>query len=72
MKKLLLAAVLSTIFAAAAIAEDNRDQAMGKHDMGPSPDSSMYKPDSATRTQGMASGKSGTSGTTKRPKSLDR
>jgi hypothetical protein len=50
MKKLILAAVLSTAFAAGALAEDNRDQAFGKHDMGPSPDSSMNRPDSATGT----------------------
>jgi hypothetical protein len=50
MKKLILAAVLSTVFAAGALAEDNRDQAFGKHDMGPSPDSSMNRPNSATGT----------------------
>ena len=41
MKKLLLAAALATVFVASALAEDSRDQAYGKHDMGPSPDSSM-------------------------------
>jgi hypothetical protein len=48
MKKLILAAVLSTVFAAGALAEDNRDQAYGKHDMGASPDSNMNRPNSAT------------------------
>jgi hypothetical protein len=48
MKKLTLAAILSTVFAAGALAEDNRDQAYGKHDMGASPDSSMNRPNSAT------------------------
>jgi hypothetical protein len=43
MKKLILAAILSTVFAAGALAEDNRDQAYGKHDMGASPDSSMNR-----------------------------
>lgn len=50
MKKLILAAVLSTVFAAGALAEDNRDQAFGKHDMGPSPNSNMNRPNSATGT----------------------
>ena len=63
MKKLLLAVALSTVFAAGALAEDNRDQAFGKHDMGPSTDS-MNKPNSATVTQGMATSKSGKSGAT--------
>jgi hypothetical protein len=71
MKKLLLAAALSTVFAAGALAEDNRDQAFGKHDMGPSTDS-MNKPNSATGTQGMATSKSGTSGATKHSKKLDK
>jgi hypothetical protein len=49
MKKLILAAALSCVFAAGgALAEDNRDQAYGKHDMGASPDSSMNRPNSAT------------------------
>ena len=48
MKKFILAAVLSTVFAAGAFAEDSRDQAYGKHDMGASPDSSMNRPNSAT------------------------
>jgi hypothetical protein len=70
MKKLLLAAALSCLFAATASAQtsDNtRDQAYGKHDMGPSTPS-MDKPNSATATQGMATG----SRTTKRSKRLDR
>jgi hypothetical protein len=35
MKKLFLAAAFTAVFAAGALAEDNRDQAFGKHDMGP-------------------------------------
>jgi hypothetical protein len=73
MKKLLMAAALSTVFAAAATAQNSdntRDPAYGKHDMGPSTPS-MNKPNSATATQGMASGKSGMR-TTKRSKRLDR
>jgi opacity protein-like surface antigen len=58
MKKLLLAAAFATVFAASALAEDSRDQAYGKHDMGPSPDSSMSKTNSAsTGTQGMTTSK---------------
>jgi hypothetical protein len=72
MKRLFLAAALSTLFAAGAFAEDSRDQAYGKHDMGASPDSSMNRPNSATGTQGMATNKSGTSGTTKHLKKLDK
>jgi hypothetical protein len=72
MKKLVLAAVLSSLFAAGALAEDNRDQAYGKHDMGASPDSSMNRPNSATGTQGMASGRSSTSGSTRHSKKLDK
>jgi hypothetical protein len=45
MKKLILAAALSCVFVASgALAEDDRDQAYGKHDMGASPDSSMNRP----------------------------
>jgi hypothetical protein len=40
--------------------------------MGPSPDSSMNKSNSATGTQGMASSKSGTTEATKRSKKLDK
>jgi hypothetical protein len=61
MKKLLLAAAFSMVFTAGALAEDNRDQAFGKHDMGPSNDS-MNKPNSATGTQGMATSKFSTWG----------
>ena len=71
MKKLLIAAALSTVFAAAATAqnsENTRDTAYGKHDMGPSTPS-MDKPNSATATQGMASG---SRTTTKRSKKLDK
>jgi hypothetical protein len=71
MKKFLLAMALSAVVAGPALAEDTRDQAYGKHDMGPSTES-MSKPNSATGTTGMASSKSGMSGTTKRSKKLDR
>jgi hypothetical protein len=48
MKKLILAATLSCVFVASgAVAEDDRDQAYGKHDMGASPDSSMSRPSTA-------------------------
>jgi hypothetical protein len=58
MKKLLLAAALSMVFVTSALAEDTRDQAYGKHDMGASPDSSMSKPNSASiGTQGMTTSK---------------
>lgn len=70
MKKLLMAAGLSIFFAAGASAQntDNtRDPAYGKRDMGPSTPS-INKPNSATGTQGMSSGKS----TTKRSKKLDQ
>jgi hypothetical protein len=72
MKKLFLAAALSTLFAAGAFAEDSRDQAYGKHDMGASPDSSMTRPNSASGTQGMATSRSVTNGTTKHSKKLDK
>ena len=71
MKKLLLAAALSSLVAATATAqnsENTRDTAYGKHDMGPSTPS-MDKPNSATATQGMASG---SRTTTKRSKKLDK
>ena len=71
MKKLLLAAAMSSLFAATATgqtSDNTRDQAYGKHDMGPSTPS-MDKPNSATTTQGMASG---SRTTTKRSKKLDR
>ena len=71
MKKIFLAAAFSTLFALSALAEDNRDQAFGKHDMGPSTDN-MNKPNSATATQGIATGKSGTSGTTKHSKKPEK
>ena len=70
MKTFLMAAALLTVFAATATAqnsENTRDTAYGKHDMGPSTPS-MDKPNSATTTQGMASG----SRTTKRSKKLDK
>jgi hypothetical protein len=70
MNKLLIAAALSIVFAAGANAqnaESNRDPAYGKRDMGPSTPS-INKPNSATGTQGMASGKS----TTKRSKKTDQ
>jgi hypothetical protein len=72
MKKLLLATALSTLFAAGALAEDNRDQAYGKHDMGASPDSSTNKPNSATGTQGMATRKSAANGAAKHSKKVDK
>jgi opacity protein-like surface antigen len=72
MKKFLLAAALSALFAAGALAEDSRDQAYGKHDMGASPDSNMNRPNSATGTQGMATSKSGTRGVPKRSKQVDK
>jgi hypothetical protein len=72
MKKLLLVSAIFSVLAGSALAEDNRDQAFGKHDMGPSPDSSMNKSNSATGTQGMASSKSGTTEATKRSKKLDK
>ncbi len=71
MKKLFMAAALSTVFTAAATAqnsENTRDTAYGKHDMGPSTPS-MDKPNSATATHGMASG---SRTTTKRSKKLDK
>lgn len=71
MKKIFLAAAFSTVCAFGALAEDNRDQAFGKHDMGPSTNS-MNKPNSATGAQGMATGKSGTSGTTKHLKKPEK
>jgi hypothetical protein len=71
MKKFLFAAAISAVFAGGALAEDNRDQAFGKHDMGPSADS-MNKPNSATGTQGMAPGKSVTGGTAKHSKKLEK
>ena len=73
MKKLLIAAALSTAFAAVATAQnadDTRDPPLGKRDMGPSTPS-INKPNSATTTQGMASGRAGMR-TTKRSKRLDR
>jgi hypothetical protein len=71
MKTILLVATFSTVFALGALAEDNRDQAFGKHDMGPSTNS-MNKPNSATGTQGMATGKARTSGTAKHSKNLEK
>jgi hypothetical protein len=71
MKRLLLAAAISAVFAGGALAEDNRDQAFGKHDMGPSPDS-MNKPNSATGTQGTAPSKSVTTGTAKHSKKPEK
>jgi opacity protein-like surface antigen len=71
MKKLFMAATLSIAFVTAAAAEDTRDQAFGKHDMGPSTPS-MNKPNSATGTQGMAGGSSGMHKTTKHSKNLDK
>jgi hypothetical protein len=48
MKKLILAAALSCVFVASgAVAEDDRDQAFGKHDMGSTPDNSTNRPNSA-------------------------
>jgi hypothetical protein len=55
MKKIILAVALSTFVAGGALAEDNRDQAFGKHDMGPSPDSNMDRNTTPTgSTRGMA------------------
>lgn len=71
MKKIFLVVAFSTLSGLGALAEDNRDQAFGKHDMGPSTDS-MNKPNSAPGTQGMAPSKSGTSGTAKHSKKLEK
>jgi hypothetical protein len=71
MKTLLLAAALSMLVATAVFAEDDRDQAYGKHDMGASPDTSTNRPNSATATQGMGPGKSA-SKSTKHSKKLDK
>ena len=72
MKKLILAVALSTFVAGGALAEDNRDQAFGKHDMGPSPDSNMDRNATPTSTtQGMAPSRS-ERGTVKHSKKVDR
>ena len=71
MQKLLIAATLSLAFITAATAENTRDQAFGKHDMGPSTPS-MNKPNSATGTQGMARGSSTMHKTTKHTKDMDK
>ena len=72
MKKILFAAAISAVFAGDALAEDNRDQAFGKHDMGPSPDSNINKANAATGTRGMANGQSGTTEAIKRSKKLNK
>jgi hypothetical protein len=72
MKRLFLAAVLSTLVSAGALAEDNRDQAFGKHDMGPSPDSNIDRNNTATGTQGMAIHRSASSKTARHSKKADR
>ena len=77
MKQLLLAVSISTLFAAsfatAAFAEDDRDQAAGKHDMGPSPNSGANDFHSATDSKGAAPFKKSNSGAIKeQPKEQTR
>jgi hypothetical protein len=73
MKIFLLATVLSALCITAAHAEDDRDQAYGKHDMGASPGSSMNRPNSATGTQGMVTTrKSPASAAAKHSKKMDK
>jgi hypothetical protein len=73
MKKLFLAAAFTAVFAAGALAEDNRDQAFGKHDMGPGHgNNTMNRPNSASgTTTGMATSKSATSKAIKHSKKMD-
>jgi hypothetical protein len=73
MKKFFLAAAFTAVFAAGALAEDNRDQAFGKHDMGPGHgNNTMNRPHSASgTTTGMATTKSATSRATKHSKKMD-
>ena len=73
MRELILAVALSTLVAGGALAEDNRDQAFGKHDMGPSPDGNMDRNTTPTgSTQGMAASKPTERGTLKHSKKVDR
>ena len=73
MRKLILAVALSTLVAGGAFAEDNRDQAFGKHDMGQSPDGNMDRNTTPTgTTQGMATSRSTERGTPKHSKKVDR
>jgi hypothetical protein len=73
MKKLFLVAAFTAVFAAGALAEDNRDQAFGKHDMGPGHgNNTMNRPNSASgTTTGMATSKSATSKAIKHSKKMD-
>jgi hypothetical protein len=72
MKRLLLAIALSTLVSAGAFAEDNRDQAFGKHDMGPSPDSNRDRNNTTSGTQGMVTRRSAEPGTVKHSRKTDR
>lgn len=72
MKRLFLAVALTTLIAGGALAEDNRDQAFGKHDMGASPDGNMDRNTTTNGTQGMATPKSAERGTVKHSKKTDR
>lgn len=73
MRRIVLAVALSTLIAGGALAEDNRDQAFGKHDMGPSPDSNMDRNTTPTGgTRGMATSRSTERGTVKHSKKVDR
>ena len=72
MKVFLLAAAFSTAVAAAALAEDNRDQAFGKHDMGPTTDSMHKSLSSSGTTQGVATGRPAAGVKTRHTKKSDR
>ena len=73
MRRIVLAIALSTLVAGGALAEDNRDQAFGKHDMGPSPDGNMDRNTTPTgSTQGMATSRSTERSTVKHSKKVDR
>lgn len=73
MRRIVLAVALTTLVAGGALAEDNRDQAFGKHDMGPSPDSNIDRNTTPTgSTQGMATSRSTGRGTVKHSKKADR
>lgn len=71
MKKVMLALALSTLAATCALAEDNRDQAFGKHDMGPSPDWNLDRNNTGSATQGMATRKPAERGMVKHSKKAD-
>jgi hypothetical protein len=72
MKKVLLGLALSMLAATCALAQDNRDQAFGKHDMGPSPDWNMDRNNTGSGTQGMATRKPAERGMVKHSKKADR